>query len=45
MEEDIEKELVLSKLDYLISEIRKGRFSEDSVIEFLKEIEKDVKEL
>lgn len=45
MEEDIEKELVLSKLDYLISEIKKGHYSENSVIEFLKEIEKDVKEL
>lgn len=55
MEEDIEKELVLSKLDYAISVVKDLEEHPDyinyskkgwhNLITLLKEIEKDVKEL
>lgn len=40
MDEDIEKELILSKIDYVISLVRDN----DEVVKTLKEIEKDIKE-
>lgn len=40
MEEDIEKELILSKIDYVISLVRDN----EEVVKILNEIEKDVKE-
>lgn len=40
MDEDIEKELILSKIDYVISLVRDN----NEVVNILKEIEKDIKE-
>lgn len=40
MDEDIEKELILSKLDYAISHVREDK----EMVKLLKEIQRDVKE-
>lgn len=49
MEEDIQKELILSKLDWAIREVREEIYSHDviklkSLIYTLKDIQRDVRE-